>query len=606
MGKPPVRDVKSNIRRGGKHPADLEVERADAKVNSSESSVDGSAQEAPKPGKRTNEINESDRSWLESFGIKRSLTDYEQEARDVPLKEIAEAPEKSSDGYSMSKEELDVTMESLKKLYNSLESKPKKELTEAEKGVIKLLDTYKAAGTGTGFLNKLQKAATEGEKTSNEKAEPTNEETIKSLIDRALKAEKQAKDYKDRIAELEKNAKDTPESKVDNSAKAEETVTPETGEAKVEGEPEVKTEQATQEPAKETNTRPGTGEVDEANMMTPEEAFKYLKDNYNDASYAFKNDPTFNSFVDSVSGKWLPRGYFDAYSAKDGIDPKKFTFEHFKAKIPDNLREVLSPEKATKARIDQAKAAENYDKEYENYNTGFKAYLRRHPKLSKLIKGSGALGVLYGLGQMFNDAYTAGQNDKDKHQTAIESLDDDAPEPWVNNGNNNSTEDITKKLKDANTSEEAPEGDSGTIEQAIAEQAPAGNAEPENPQVAANAATPTNTKANNAPASTAKPAPTQGLPPVVTRNTPSTNPDSSGMTYSQRVESGGKAPQAGSMAYNANNPDMVTAGLIDAMNQNSQAGSDAIGYGDLYDQNFIDFWAKRNPNLAFGVSQGRK
>ena len=60
------------------------------------------------------------------------------------------------------------------------------------------------------------------------------------------------------------------------------------------------------------------------------------------------------------------------------------------------------------------------------------------------------------------------------------------------------------------------------------------------------------------------------------------------------------------MAYNANNPDMVTANLINAMNQAPQPGSDATGYGDLYDQNFIDFWAKRNPNLAFGVSQGRK
>ena len=206
---------------------------------------------------------------------------------------------------------------------------------------------------------------------------------------------------------------------------------------------------------------------------------------------------------------------------------------------------------------------------------------------------------------MFNDAYTAGQNDKDDLQNIIERLNDDDPEPLVGNANNNSTEDITNKLKDADASTGTPEDNSGTIEQAVAEQAPAGNVEPENPQVAANAATPTNTKANNAPASAAKSAPTQGLPPVVTRDAPPANPDSSGMTYSQRVEAG-QAPKAGSMAYNSNNPDMVTAGLIDAMNQNPQAGSDAIGYGDLYDQNFIDFWAKRNPNLAFGVSQGRK
>lgn len=574
--------------------------------------------------KKPNKINESDMNWLESFGIKRSLTDYEQEARDAPLKEVAEASEKSSDGYSMSKEELDVTMESLKKLYNSLESKPKKELTEAEKELIKLLDTYKAAGTGTGFLNKLQKAATdtskptakeepqvdnstktEEPKTTNSEGDLSSSRDVEAELNEILKAIRDGRisDAQELADQAAKKYGDTSEPKIDNSAKTEETVTPETGEAKVEGEPQAKTEQAqtTQESAKETNTRPGTGEVDEANMMTPEEAFKYLKDNYNDASYAFKNDPTFNSFVDSVSGKWLPRGYFDAYSAKDGIDPKKFTFEHFKAKIPDNLREVLSPEKATKARIDQAKAAENYDKEYENYNTGFKAYLRRHPKLNKLIKGGGTLGILYGLGQMFNDAYTAGQNDKDEIQNIIDGLNDDEPEYPGSSSGNNSPENIAAQLKGADESTETPEGDSGTIEQAVAEQAPAGNVEPENPQVASNAATPTSTKAN-----TTESAPTQGLPPVVTRDAPPANPDSSGMTYSQRVESGGKAPQAGSMAYNANNPDMVTAGLIDAMNQNSQAGSDAIGYGDLYDQNFIDFWAKRNPNLAFGVSQGRK
>lgn len=561
--------------------------------------------------KKPNKINESDMSWLESFGIKRSLTDYEQEARDVPLKEVAEASEKSSDGSSMSKEELNVTMEGLKKLYNSLESKPKEELTETEKEFIKILDAYKATGTGTGFLNGLQKAATEGEKTSNEKAEPTNEETIKSLIDRALKAEKQAKDYKDRIAELEKNAKDTPEPKVDNSAKVEETSTPETGEAKVEGEPEVKTEQtqATQEPAKETNTRPGTGEATADNMMTPEDAYNYFKnkDNYEKASNVFET-PSFNEFIDINTGKWIPRGYFDAYNAKDGINPKKFTFEHFKAKIPEDLSKKLTSAEATEELAKRNAALKSYDDEYKKFNTGFKAYLRKHPKLEKILKTgkiAGGIGILYSLGQMLNDTYIAGQNDKDKHQIAIESLDDDAPEyPGSSNGNNN-PENIAAQLKGADESTEPPEGDSGTIEQAIAEQTPAGNVEPENPQVAANAATPTNTKANNAPASTAESAPTQGLPPVVTRNTPSANSDSSGMTYSQRVEAG-QAPQAGSMAYNANNPDMVTAGLIDAMNQNPQAGSDAIGYGDLYDQNFIDFWAKRNPNLAYAVSQGRK
>lgn len=412
------------------------------------------------------------------------------------------------------------------------------------------------------------------------------------------------------VTKAQKELESASEPKVDNSAKTEGTATPE-GEAKATSKPEVKTEQAqaTQEPAKEANARPGTGEVTKDNIISPEDAFKFFnnKENYDKASTVFKT-PSFDEYIDATTGKWIPRSYFDAFNARDGIDPKKFTFEHFKAKIPEDPGKQLTAEEKTADIYNKNKAEEDYQKEYKNFNTGFKAYLRRHPKLEKILKTgkiAGGLGILYGIGQMFNDAYTAGQNDKDDLQNIIERLNDDDPEPLVGNANNNSTEDITNKLKDADASTGTPEDNSGTIEQAIAEQAPAGNAEPENPQVAANAATSTNTKANNAPASAAKSAPTQGLPPVVTRDAPPANPDSSGMTYSQRVEAG-QAPKAGSMAYNSNNPDMVTAGLIDAMNQNPQAGSDAIGYGDLYDQNFIDFWAKRNPNLAFGVSQGRK
>ena len=393
------------------------------------------------------------------------------------------------------------------------------------------------------------------------------------------------------------------EVKTDNSGTTKETATPE-GEAKVEGEPKANTEQAqaTQEPTKETNARPGTGEAIKDNVMSPEDAFKFFNDkkNYERASTVFKT-PSFDEYIDSTTGKWIPRSYFDAFNARDGIDPKKFTFEHFKAKIPEDPGKPLTAEEKTADLYNKTKAEEDYEKEYENYNTGFKAYLRKHPKLSKLIKGGGALGILYGIGQMFNDAYTAGQNDKDELQNIIDGLNDDDPEYLGSSSGNNSPENIAEKLKGADESTETPEGDSGTIEQAIAEQAPAGNVEPENPQVASNAATPASTKANSAES-----APTQGLPPVVTRNTPSTNPDLGGMTYSQRVEAAGQAPQAESMAYNANNPDMVTANLINAMNQAPQAGSDAIGYGDLYDQNFIDFWAKRNPNLAFGVSQGRR
>lgn len=407
------------------------------------------------------------------------------------------------------------------------------------------------------------------------------------------------------VTKAQKELESALEPKVDNSAKTEETVTPE-GEAKVEGEPQAKTEQAqaTQESAKEANARPGTGEVTKDNIISPEDAFKFFnnKENYDKASTVFKT-PSFDEYIDATTGKWIPRSYFDAFNAKDGIDPKKFTFEHFKAKIPEDPGKPLTAEEKTADLYNRTKAAEDYDKEYEKYNTGFKAYLRRHPKIAKMVKTGGAIGILGTVGAILNSVYTAGQNDKDEDQIIRDSLNDDDPE--YPGSSNSSPEDIAAKLKGADESIETPEGDSGTIEQAIAEQTPADNVEPENPQVAANAATPTNTKANNAPASAAKSAPTQGLPPVVTRDAPPANPDSSGMTYSQRVEAG-QAPKAGSMVYNSNNPDMVTAGLIDAMNQNPQAGSDAIGYGDLYDQNFIDFWAKRNPNLAYGVSQGRR
>ena len=450
-------------------------------------------------------------------------------------------------------------------------------------------------------------------KTDNPEGDLSSSRDVEAELNEILKAIRDGRisDAQELADQAAKKYGDTSEPKIDNSAKTEEPVTPE-GEAKVEGEPQAKTEQAqtTQESAKETNGRPGTGEVTKDNIISPEDAFKFFnnKENYDKASTVFKT-PSFDEYIDATTGKWIPRSYFDAFNAKDGIDPKKFTFEHFKAKIPEDPGKQLTAEEKTADLYNKNKAEEDYEKEYKNFNTGFKAYLRRHPKLEKILKTgkiAGSVGILYGIGQMFNDAYTAGQNDNDELKNIIDGLNDDDPEPWVSNVNNNSTEDITKKLKDANESTETPEGDSGTIEQAVAEQAPAGNVEPENPQVASNEATPTNTKANNAPASTAESAPTQGLPPVVTRDAPPANPDSSGMTYSQRVEAAGQAPQAGSMAYNANNPDMVTANLINAMNQAPQAGSDAIGYGDLYDQNFIDFWAKRNPNLAFGVSQGRK
>lgn len=454
-----------------------------------------------------------------------------------------------------------------------------KQLEEAKKKIDELSKTNQSLRSDNSILNESikQRAEEDARKSQETKEEPKGEEV-----------------------------------KTDNSGTTEETATPE-AEAKVEGEPKTNTEQATQEPAKEANARPGTGEVAKDNVISPEDAFKFFnnKENYDKASTVFKT-PSFDEYIDATTGKWIPRSYFDAFNARDGIDPKKFTFEHFKAKIPEYPGKQLTAEEKTADIYNKNKAEEDYEKEYKNFNTGFKAYLRKHPKLEKILKTgkmAGGVGILYGIGQMFNDTYTAGQNDKDELQNIINSLNDDEPEYPGSSSGNNSPENIAAQLKGADESTETPEDDSGTIEQAIAEQAPAGNVEPEKSQVAANAATPTNTKANNAPASTAKSVPTkdttQGLPPVVVNNTPPANAGSKGMTYSQRVEAG-QTPQEGPMTYNANNPDMVTAGLIDAMNQNPQAGSDAIGYGDLYDQNFIDFWAKRNPNLAFGVSQGRR
>lgn len=440
-------------------------------------------------------------------------------------------------------------------------------------------------------------------------------EDAQKLADQAAKKYGGTSEPKvDNSGTTEETVAPTSEPKAANSEFFEETATPETGEAKVEGKPKANTEQAqaTQEPAKEANARPGTGEATKDNVMSPEDAFKFFNDkkNYERASTVFKT-PSFDRYIDSTTGKWIPRSYFDAFNARDGINPKDFTFEHFKAKIPKDPGKPLTAEEETADIYNTNKAADDYDKKYESFNTGFKAYLRRHPKLEKIVKTGkivGGVSLLYGLGQMLNDAFIAGQSNKDEVQDIAKSLNDDDPEPLVGNvNNNNSPENIAAQLKGADESTGTPEDNSGTIEQAIAEQAPAGNAEPGKPQVAADAATPANTKANKAnkaPASTAKSAPTkdttQGLPPVVVNNTPPANAGSKDMTYSQRVEAG-QTPQEG-----ANNPDLVTAGLLDAMNQNPQAGSDAIGYGDLYDQNFIDYWAKRNPNLAFGVSQGRR
>lgn len=608
----PRTDGKSNIRRGGRHPADDTVNRLDEEMNPSKPAVDESVQEAPKQENPSSDKSEDGLEFSEKEKAETMKTILER----FPSKPVKGPIPKMHLGYGSSKghqAEL-AKKRKLREAWDNTVAEESKNSAKPEKQQEEVKDENESTKETTttvdpeDVLKQLEAAKKKIDELSkaNQSLRNTNNVLNESIKQRAEEDARKSQ----KTANEEPKAEEV---KTDNSGTTEETVTSETGEAKVEGEPEVNTEQATQEPAKEANARPGTGEVTKDNIISPEDAFKFFnnKENYDKASTVFKT-PSFDEYIDATTGKWIPRSYFDAFNARDGIDPKKFTFEHFKAKIPEDPGKPLTAEEKTADLYNRTKAAEDYDKEYEKYNTGFKAYLRRHPKIAKIVKTgkiAGGLGILYGIGQIFNDVYTAGQNDKDEDQIIRNRLNDDDPEPLVGNVNNNSTEDITNKLKDADASTGTPEDNSGTIEQAIAEQAPAGNAESENPQVAANAATSTNTKANNAPANAAKSAPTkdttQGLPPVVTRDAPPANPDSSGMTYSQRVEAG-QAPKAGSMAYNSNNPDMVTAGLIDAMNQNPQAGSDAIGYGDLYDQNFIDFWAKRNPNLAYAVSQGRK
>lgn len=542
-------------------------------------------------GKRPNEINESDRSWLESFGIKRSLTDYEQEARDAPLKETAEAPKESSDGSSMSKEEFNITMEGLKKLYNSLESKPKEELTKTEKEFIKILDAYKATGTGTGFLNGLQKAATDTSK-------PTTKE--EPQVNNPTKTEEPKTT----------NSENTADIKTDNAG-TEETVTPETGKAKVEGEPKANTEQAqtTQEPkseAKQTST--------ESSEMTPEEAYEYLsdKDNFKEANTYFSSGK--DSYI-GTNGKHLPKSWFDVYKGnKDSdhsIQHKFFNSNNkdvFIASLRDKgLLEDLKKEPSREDTVNtlaEADAKAKFDEWVNSKGNKFRGIIGKHPWIS----GGLLLSVGTPLIMKAINAFT----DYGREQ-AIEDMQVPDEEFWGNDENDDYNGEpiepgnVAEELN--NASQETEQAGNNAEEQAaqtLQENLPQGVTDATNQSkgespAATNASTPASTKA-----STAESAPTQSLPPVVTRNTPPANPGSSGMTYSQLVESGGQAPQAGSMAYNTNNPDMVTAGLIDAMNQNPQAGSDAIGYGDLYDQNFIDFWAKRNPNLAFGVSQGRR
>ena len=619
MGKPPVRDVKSNIRRGGKHPADLEVERADAKVNSSEPAVDESAQEAPKQDKpKRGKVAE----------LTKRLEEATKRAEEA-VKRAEESDKKVEEANKKIKE-----LETLKDEYSKSFFKRNQELAAAEKRNIQLEvdrnvtadnlrtsqnrikeleDSNNVYINGAKSLVNRQKALREDYeniKKDKERLSKVNQDyrTQNSYLTEALRQGtlKSDKEVTDAVNAIEPKAEEV---KTDNSGTTEETVTPETGEAKVEGEPKANTEQAqtTQEPkseAKQTST--------ESSEMTPEEVYDYLSDkkNFKDAERYFASGK--DAYV-GTNNKRIPKSWFDVYKGNKDSDHSMFSRNSpnnkdvFTASLRDKglLEDPNKAPSRAETEITQAEtdAKRKFDEWINSKGNKFRGIFGKHKVLySTLLLAGVSPAIIKGI-EALGDWYV---------NKAIEE--NHIPDEEFFNGNSDSenlnnnepgkvAEDIANAGQEtaqaANTAEEQ-------AAQALQENLPQGVTDATNQSkgespVATNASTPASTAAN-----TTESAPTQGLPPVVTRNTPSTNPDSSGMTYSQRVEAAGQAPQAGSMAYNANNPDMVTAGLIDAMNQNSQAGSDAIGYGDLYDQNFIDFWAKRNPNLAFGVSQGRR
>ena len=614
MGRSPARDSKSTGKSTGKkgsiNPAKDIVNNLDAEMNPSKPAVNESAQEAPKQDKpKRGKVAELTKRLEEA--VKRAeAADKKIEEANKRIKELETLKDEYSKSFFKRNQELaaaekrniqlevdrNVTADNLRTSQNRI-----KELEDSNKvyinGAKSLINRKKEADEKNERLSKrYQDALTQNSYLT----EALRQGTLKSP-EEVAKAQK----------ELESAEPKAEEVKTDNSGTTEETVTPETGETKVEGEPEVKTEQATQEPngeAKQTST--------ESSEMTPEEVYDYLSDkkNFAEANTYFSSGK--DGYV-TKDNKRIPKSWFETFKEnkdKDHSIQNKFFNQNNKDVFTASLRDkgLLEDPKKEPSReevestLAETEAKAKFDKWIESKGNKFRGIIGRHPWIT------GGLALSVGVPAIIKaiNAFT----DYGREQ-AIEDMQVPDEEFWGNSEDNedfNGTDSdkVTEDL--SNAAQETEQTDNNAEEQAaqaLQENLPQGEAES---PVANNTATSTSTATNNVPASTAKStksAPTQatqGLPPVVTRNAPSTNPDSSGMTYSQRVEAAGQAPQAGSMAYNANNPDMVTANLINAMNQNPQAGSDAIGYGDLYDQNFIDFWAKRNPNLAYAVSQGRK
>lgn len=599
MGRSPARDSKSTGKttgkRGSTNPAKDIVNNLDAEMNPSKPAVDESAQEAPKQDKPK-------RGKVAELAKLLEEANKKVEEANKKIKEQETLIAEYNDSFMKRNQEL-AAAEKLNKQLEADRNVTADNLRTSQNRINELENTNKDILKGSkSLLNRKKEADEKNERLSKNYQDALTQNSIltESIRQSALKSDKE-------VTQAQKELESAAEPKVDNSGTAEETVTPE-GEAKVEGEPKANTEQATQEPnseAKQTST--------ESSEMTPEEAYEYLSDkkNFKEANTYFSSGK--DSYI-GTNGKHLPKSWFDVYNGNKESDhsiQNKFFNSNNKDVFTASLRDkgLLEDPKKEPSReevektLAETEAKAKFDKWIDSKGNKFRGIFGKHkvlystlllagisPAIMKAIDAIGDWGREQAIDDMqVPDAEFWGSDDnEDYNGEPIEpgEVADKVANAAQETGQTNNTaeEQAAQALQ-----ENLPQGVAGLINQDKGESS-----------VATNASTPASTKA-----STAESAPTQGLPPVVTKNTPSTNPDSSGMTYSQRVEMG-QAPQEGSMAYNANNPDMVTANLINAMNQAPQAGSDAIGYGDLYDQNFIDFWAKRNPNLAYAVSQGRK
>lgn len=617
-GTPPVKNSKStgknNKLRGENGKPKSLIEGLNEQVNAAEEQVQEIEERGkPKRGKIAQLTKQ-----LEEAAKRAEEAEKRAEEADKKIKELETLKDAYNESFFKRNQEL-AAAEKQNKQLEADRNVTADALRTSQNRIKELEDFNNVYINGAKSLVNRQKALREDYeniKKDKERLSKVNQDyrTQNSILTESIRqsALKSDKEVTDAVNAIEPKAEEV---KTDNSGTTEETVAPETGEAKVEGEPEVKTEQAqtTQEPkseAKQTST--------ESSEMTPEEAYEYLSDkkNFKEANTYFLSGK--DSYI-GTNGKHLPKSWFDVYKGNKDSDHSiqhKFFNANNKDVFTASLRDkgLLEDPKKEPSREDTVKtlaetdAKAKFDEWINSKGNKFRGIFGKHKGLYSSLLGIGSVPIIMKAIDAIGDWYV---------NKAIEE--NHIPDEEFFNGNSETDDYNGEPIEPGNVAEQVANaaqetGQAGNnaeeqAAQALQENLPQGVAglinqnKGESP-AAANASTPASTKASTAKSASTK-GTTQGLPPVVVNNTPPANAGSKGMTYSQRVEAG-QTPQEGSMTYNANNPDMVTAGLIDAMNQNPQAGSDAIGYGDLYDQNFIDYWAKRNPNLAFGVSQGRR